>query len=135
LLASEASSSVLETASKIPRRVATVSVPLPNLAEGAPGPSLLGTGDIAQNGNKLAHADSVMGTWNFSYDCVDRLMTAQQTASTATSQKYAGNYGCWNWSYDSYGNRTLEAFSSAACNHNPTLEVPAAIVERSILGW
>ena len=30
-----------------------------------------------------------MGTWNFTYDAVDRLMTAQQTAYTPTSQKYA----------------------------------------------
>ena len=103
------------------RRVAPVSVTFPNHAEGAPGPSLSGTGDIAQNGNILAHADSVMGTWNFTYDAVDRLMTAQQTAVSPTvpaSQNYAGKYGCW--SYDSYGNRTLEAVSSTACNANPT---------------
>src|SRR5271165_4143728 len=30
----------------------------------------------APNGNILTHADSVMGTWNFSYDAVDRLSTA-----------------------------------------------------------
>jgi len=80
-----------------------------NNTEGAPG-RFWGPGRVAaayaQNGNILAHADSVMGTWNFTYDGVDRLMTAQQTAYTATSQKYAGNYGCWNWTYDSFGNIT-----------------------------
>ena len=62
-----------------------------------------------------------MGTWNFTYDAVDRLATAVQTAispTVAASQQYAGKYGCWT--YDSFGNRTLEAFSSAACNNNPT---------------
>jgi RHS repeat-associated protein len=81
----------------------------------------------AQNGNILAHADSVMGTWNFTYDAVDRLMTAQQTAYTATSQKYAGNYGCWNWTYDSFGNRTLEAYSAtSSCGSNLTPEIGAS---------
>ena len=97
-----------------------------NMAGGANAVSSYGTiysyaAAYAQNGNILAHADSVMGTWNFSYDAVDRLMTAQQTAYTATSQKYAGNYGCWNWSYDSFGNRTLEAYSAtASCGSNLT---------------
>src|SRR5208283_5293783 len=30
----------------------------------------------APNGNILSHTDSVMGTWNFSYDAVDRLKAA-----------------------------------------------------------
>jgi RHS repeat-associated protein len=72
----------------------------------------------APNGNILQHTDSVMGTWNFHYDAVDRLTTATQTAvspTVAASQNYAGSYACWAWSYDSYGNRTLEAFSSVPC--------------------
>jgi YD repeat-containing protein len=102
-----------------------------NMAGGAGADSSYGTiysyaAAYAQNGNILAHADSVMGTWNFSYDAVDRLMTAQQTAPSPTvtaSQKYAGLYGCWT--YDSFGNRTLEALSSAACNNNPTPQIKA----------
>jgi YD repeat-containing protein len=47
---------------------------------------------------------------------VDRL-TMAAAGSKAPSQ-YAGNYGCWT--YDSFGNRTLEAFSSASCGNNPT---------------
>ena len=103
-----------------------------NMAGGAGAVSSYGTiysyaAAYAQNGNILAHADSVMGTWNFTYDGVDRLMTAQQTAYTATSQKYAGNYGCWNWTYDSFGNRTLEAYSAtASCGSNLTPEIGAS---------
>jgi YD repeat-containing protein len=59
---------------------------------------------------------SVMGTWNFSYDAVDRLTMA--AAGSKAPTQYAGNYGCWT--YDSFGNRTLEAFSSASCGNNPT---------------
>jgi RHS repeat-associated protein len=81
----------------------------------------------ADNGNILTHSDSVMGTWNFTYDAVDRLSTATQTAVSATSpasQNYAGKYGCW--SYDAFGNRTMEAFSTASCDNNPTPQVSAS---------
>jgi len=73
----------------------------------------------APNGNILAHTDSVMGQWGFSYDAVDRLVTATPGANTPA--QYIGYFACW--SYDSYGNRTLEAFSTAACNNNPTPQV------------
>jgi YD repeat-containing protein len=74
------------------------------------------TGGYAPNGNILAHVDSVMGDWLFTYDMVDRLTMA--AAGSKAPTQYAGNYGCWT--YDSYGNRTLEAFSSASCGGNPT---------------
>jgi YD repeat-containing protein len=60
-----------------------------------------------------------MGTWTYSYDAVDRLVTA--TPGSDTPAQYAGNYGCW--SYDSYGNRTMEAFSSAPCTGTPVPQV------------
>ena len=62
-----------------------------------------------------------MGTWNFTYDAVDRLTTAQNSAATAIAPQYANKIGCW--SYDSYGNRTMEAVSSTACNANPTPQI------------
>ena len=65
-------------------------------------------GGYAANGNLLAHTDSVMGTWGFGYDTLNRLTSAISGPNAPTS--YANNYGCW--SYDSFGNRTLEAFSS-----------------------
>ena len=74
-------------------------------------------GGYAPNGNIRAHTDSVMGTWNFWYDPLDRLASAQNTATTPTSTQYANNYGCW--SYDAYGNRTLEAMSTTQCANTP----------------
>ena len=79
------------------------------------------SGGYAPNGNILQHIDSVMGTWNFNYDAVDRLVTGNQTSSTSLSTQYAGKFGCWR--YDTRGNRTMEAFSSANCNSNPTPQV------------
>jgi RHS repeat-associated protein len=75
----------------------------------------------APNGNILTHTDSVMGTWNFSYDAVDRLTTARNMAAGVSPFPYTGQYGCW--SYDAYGNRLSEAMSSTACNSNPTPQV------------
>jgi YD repeat-containing protein len=71
----------------------------------------------APNGNILTHTDSVMGTWNFSYDAVDRLTTARNTAVGVSPFPYLGQYGCW--SYDAYGNRLSEAMSSTPCGNNP----------------
>ncbi|MGA2085123.1 MAG: RHS repeat-associated core domain-containing protein [Terracidiphilus sp.] len=80
------------------------------------------SGGYAANGNILQHKDLVMGTWNFTYDAVDRLMTATPGGSNPT--EYQGKYGCWT--YDSFGNRTLEAFSTVACTgSNPTPQAKA----------
>jgi RHS repeat-associated protein len=79
-------------------------------------------GGYAPNGNILAHSDSVMGDWAFSYDAMDRLSTAAQFAATPTSTQFAGVNG--SWSYDSYGNRTAQSFSNGAnsnwATYNPT---------------
>jgi RHS repeat-associated protein len=64
-----------------------------------------------------------MGTWGFQYDAVDRLTSA--AAAGGNPVQYAGNYTCWAWNYDSFGNRTLEAFSAAPCtgaNQTPQVE-------------
>ena len=76
----------------------------------------------ASNGNILTHSDSVMGTWNFSYDAVDRLLTAQNTVPDP-ARKYAGMYGCWT--YDAYGNRTMEAVSTTPCANGPVPQISA----------
>jgi hypothetical protein len=59
-------------------------------------------GGYAPNGNILAHSDSVMGDWLFSYDTLDRLTTSTGTSSMTTltdpevPATYAGMYHCWN---------------------------------------
>jgi RHS repeat-associated protein len=64
-------------------------------------------------GNILNYTDSVMGTWSYSYDALNRLTSGQNTATTGTSTQYAGQSLCW--AYDSFGNRTVQSQQSGAC--------------------
>lgn len=93
---------------------------------GAPGPNygviysyMIPQGGYAPNGNILAHTDSVMGDWLFSYDAMDRL-TAAAAGGSAPSAFRGQSAG---WSYDSYGNRTAQSFSNSVnsswANYNP----------------
>ena len=66
------------------------------------------------NGNLLSYNDSVMGTWTFGYDNLNRLITG-----TPSAGDFNGQYACWT--YDSFGNRTSEALSATACGGNPPL--------------
>jgi RHS repeat-associated protein len=79
------------------------------------------SGGYAPNGNILAHSDSVMGNWNFTYDMVDRLTTAAAGASAPTPTAFQNQTAAW--SYDSYGNRTAQTFSNGLysnyANYNP----------------
>ena len=73
-------------------------------------------------GNLTSYTDSVMGIWSFAYDTLNRLATATAASAAAdaaagVAAPYAGNYGCW--SYDAFGNRTMEAMSTTACTSNP----------------
>jgi RHS repeat-associated protein len=60
----------------------------------------------------------VMGDWYFSYDNVDRLVSA--TPDQTAPSKYLGTTSCWTWGYDSYGNRTQEAYAASPCPGTPT---------------
>jgi RHS repeat-associated protein len=60
-------------------------------------------------GNVLKYQDSVMGTWNFSYDPLNRLANGNATSGDFSTQL---PYACW--SYDNYGNRLQQEMSSAA---------------------
>jgi RHS repeat-associated protein len=68
---------------------------------------------FAANGNLSQVADSVMGTWNYQYDTLNRL-----TSSTTSGGQYNNDIGCWV--YDPFGNRTSESMSTTACTSNPT---------------
>ena len=52
---------------------------------------------------------SVMGTWNFNDDAVNRL-TSAVSGSNAPSGFQSQTAA---WTYDSYGNRTAQTFSGA----------------------
>jgi RHS repeat-associated protein len=64
-----------------------------------------GTSGYAPNGNLLSYTDSLMGTWSFGYDTLNRL-----TSGAITSASNQNPYYCW--SFDAFGNRTNESSSS-----------------------
>jgi RHS repeat-associated protein len=69
-------------------------------------------------GNLLSYKDSVMGSWGFGYDTLNRLISGTPAAGNTSNN---GNSLCW--SYDAFGNRTTQIAQAAAC---PTLpSVPA----------
>ena len=56
-----------------------------------------------------------MGTWSFSYDAVDRLVSS--TAGAGVPTGYQNLRGCWT--YDAFGNRLSESVSTTACANSP----------------
>ncbi len=58
-------------------------------------------------GNVQRYTDSVNGTWSFNYDSLNRL-------ATATGIQSDNSYPNYCWSYDSFGNRTMQMSSSSA---------------------
>ena len=64
------------------------------------------SGGYAANGNVLQVNDLLLGDWTFGYDTLNRL-----TSVLVSSGPNQGDYGCWT--YDPFGNRTLEAISTA----------------------
>ena len=64
-------------------------------------------------GNMTNVSDSVMGTWQYGYDALNRL-----TSGNAGGGPYNGQYTCWT--YDNFGNRLMQAVSSTPCGNNPT---------------
>jgi RHS repeat-associated protein len=70
-------------------------------------------------GNAIDYTDTVMGTWSFGYDSLNRLISG-----TPSAGDFSGNNECW--AYDPFGNRTAQASQTTAC---PTLpSVPAATI-------
>jgi RHS repeat-associated protein len=66
-----------------------------------------GPSGYAPNGNLVSYTDSVMGSWNFSYDGLNRLIGGAVTPSVNENLFYC-------WSYDSFGNRTNQSGSNTA---------------------
>ena len=69
--------------------------------------SVPATNGYDDSGNLKSYTDSVMGTWNFSYDTLNRVAGASDNQASNPDKQYC-------WSYDAFGNRTLQAGSSAA---------------------
>jgi len=72
----------------------------------------------AANGNLLSVTDSAIGSWAYSYDGVNRLLTAQASANPGTGLDPYGT-ALLTWTYDSFGNykgHTLSGNTSAMVN-------------------
>jgi RHS repeat-associated protein len=69
-------------------------------------------------GNMLASNDLVMGNWTFTPDTLNRLASATNLPPSSTSTSY------YCWSYDGFGNRTLQGVSSAAFATGPPACTP-----------
>ena len=63
-------------------------------------------------GNLLNVTDSVMGTWSYSYDNLNRLTGA--SSGTNAPSGFQNLTGCW--SYDAFGNRTMQGMLSGSCS-------------------
>ena len=75
------------------------------------------SGGYDRNGNVLTYTDTVMGTWNFGYDQLNRLVTANNSTAAPASTPAVpsptwSQYFCW--AYDSFGNRLAQGNSDAA---------------------
>ena len=92
----------------------TASFGQPSFEVSSPSGSLAnGTGNALYNwvinsyapdGNVLSMTDSVMGTWSYGYDDLNRLTTASASAGSMSG----ANLG---WNYDRYGNRWNQTLS------------------------
>ncbi|MGA1982948.1 MAG: RHS repeat-associated core domain-containing protein [Acidobacteriaceae bacterium] len=100
-----------DTTGAIP--IYTYNVPL----TGNYGGANTNTGGYDSNGNILAYTDSVMGSWQFGYDQLNRLVTASNTVLpppntiTVPYPSWAQNF-CW--AYDAFGNRLQQNMSNVA---------------------
>jgi RHS repeat-associated protein len=70
-------------------------------------------GGYAPNGNLLSATDTVTGTWNYTYDNLNRVLTG-----TGTAGYYAGAQT--SWGYDAFGNRKNETLGGTAKASMPT---------------
>jgi len=96
--------------------------------------SIPSSGGYAPNGNLLSVTDSVMGSWSYSYDNLNRLALATANSGNYMNISVAGAQ--LSWLYDSFGNRTQQNSTSvlfpsswvayAANNRTTSIGVPAS---------
>lgn len=70
-------------------------------------------------GNIISFNDSVMGSWSYQYDSLNRVVNGHELSSGPTP----GWSGCF--AYDAWGNRTGEAYSATGCGDSPAPTVQA----------
>jgi len=78
-----------------------------------------GAGNLLNYTDSTANGLPIMGSWTFSYDTLNRLAGATDNQPGNPSTHYC-------WAYDAFGNRTLQAGSSAAFNSGSPDCTPAS---------
>jgi RHS repeat-associated protein len=68
----------------------------------------IGSSGYQANGNVQSFTDSVMGSWSYQYDTLNRV-----TGGVASTGPNSGSSDCFT--YDNFGNRKVEAFSTTPC--------------------
>jgi len=69
------------------------------------------TGGFAPNGNLMNVSDTVMGSWSYGYDNLNRLTTAVAGSGSYMGNSIAG--ATLGWQYDSFGNRNVQSSNFA----------------------
>jgi RHS repeat-associated protein len=64
-----------------------------------------GVGNVTSYSDSIYNGGSIMGTWTYGYDTLNRL-----ASGTATAGPFSGQSACW--AYDAFGNRTDQATSN-----------------------
>jgi RHS repeat-associated protein len=72
-----------------------------------------GVGNVTAASDSTYNGGSIMGPWTYSYDTLNRLVSATTTAGALSGQN-----ACWG--YDSFGNRTLSVPVPCSQNLSPT---------------
>ena len=88
------------------------------------------TGGYDKNGNLLKVVDSVMGSWYYGYDNLNRLIAA--SAPVGQPSSVIASYGglTSTWSYDPWGNRKSETETvPTGTNPMPTAAIPGTSSE------
>ena len=98
--------------SKSDQAVLRLTVEAQTLTAGAVYSYSVPSGGFDGDGNITQLQDSIMGSWTFSYDTLNRLVSG-----AASSGDFSGQSTCW--SYDAWGNRTSQSLSTTACGSNP----------------
>jgi RHS repeat-associated protein len=81
-----------------------------------------GASGYAANGNVQNYTDSVMGTWSFSYDTLNRLLSGQQTSTPTDPHAPPVPSPNYCWVYDAFGNLEGEyGFASGGSCNPPQL--------------
>jgi RHS repeat-associated protein len=78
-----------------------------------------GVGNVKSYSDSTYNGGSIMGSWIYNYDYLNRL-----ESGTASAGAFSGQNACW--AYDAFGNRTAQTLQSGACAASESNVTPTA---------